>query len=149
MSMDEITRVIGEMQNDITTLKVRQDNDHDRINEHRSLNDSVQRLNVNFENLTEQLRGQNQRIDRLHTTIQEQLNLQGVRHGERLGDLEKFKEAHMLIAVKLSDRLRDVEAYVDEQKSKGSKLLGGMAEKVVYTLIGAAIMFLFYQIGLG
>ena len=149
MSMDEITRVIGEMQNDITTLKVKQDNDHDRINEHRSLNDSVQRLNVNFENLTEQLRGQNQRIDRLHATIQEQVSLQGVRHGERLGELEKFKESHMLIAVKHSDRLKDVESYVDEQKSKGTKFLGGIAEKVMYTIIGAAIMFLLYRIGLG
>ena len=149
MSMDEITRTIVEMQQEITALKVKQDNDHDRINEHRSLNDSVQRLNVNFENLTEQLRGQNQRIDKLHNAIQEQVNLQGVRHGERLGELEKFKESHMLIAAKHSDRLKDVESYVDEQKSKGTKFLGGIAEKVMYTAIGAAVMFLLYRIRLG
>ena len=149
MSMDEMAKNIGELQREITGIKVKQNNDHDRINEHRSLNDSVQRLNVNFENLTEQLRGQNQRIDRLHTTIQEQLNMQGVRHGERLGELEKFKESHMLIAAKHGDRIKDVEGYVEEQKTKGSKFLGGIVEKIVYVSVGAAVMFLLYQIGVG
>ena len=149
MSMEEMAKNIGEMQREITAIKVKQNNDRDRLNENKSLNESVQRLNVNFENLTEQLKGQNQRIDKLYTAMQEQVSLQGVRHGERLGDLEKFRESHALISVKHGDRLKDVESFVEEQKTRGNRFLGSIAEKIMYTAIGAAVMFLLYQVGLG
>ena len=147
--MDDVARSINEMQKEITAIKVKQTNDNDRIMEFKSLIGPVEKLTVNLENLTLQLKGQNERIDKLHTSMQEQVSLQGVRHGERLGELERFKESHSLIAVKHGDRIKDVESYVEEQKTKGTKFLGGVAEKAMYTVIGAAIMFLLYRIGIG
>ena len=148
VSLESVAQSIQEMQMMIERIRANQENDHARIEEHKKLMEPISQLPVKFDNLAEQIKGQNQRSDKFYDSIKGQLATQGTRHGERIGALEGNVSSQAAILEKLQKRSDGFDAFVDEQKTKGNKLLGGIFEKIVCFIIGAVLMFVLYQFGL-
>ena len=139
-----IEQVVQGIQQDIAVIKTKQNNDHLRIEENKTLGMEIHKLSANLKHLTEQLRGQNERMDKLINTYDTRLNTQG----ERIGTVEAHSNVQKVINDKVLKRLVNIENDVDELKTKGSRRWDGIVEKVGYVIVGAVIMFILYQFGL-
>ena len=148
MTEDQMSQKIHSMMQVITEIKTKQNNDHLRIEENKSLGMQIHKVSINLENLTEQLKGQNERMDKLMDTYDTRLS----RQGERVGKCEISLESQSVITEKLLKRMDDVEADVDDIKTRGSKRLDGILDgvigKVICVVLGAILMFILYQFGL-
>ena len=116
-----------------------------RINKSEEMTVEMHRMVSSVDNLSREVKSLGERQDRMIETIKGSLKTQG----ERTGELEKFREAHAIIASKHGDRLRELEGFVEAQKTKGTKFLGSIAEKVAWVVAGAVAMYALYQLGLG
>ena len=139
-----LEQTVQGMQQEIAVIKTKQNNDHARIEENKALGLEIHKVSVNLGHLTEQLRGQNERMDKLINTYDTRLNTQG----ERIGSVEAHAKVQEVVNGKVLKRLDDVECDVDELKTKGSRRWDGVVEKVVFVIVGAILMFILYQFGL-
>jgi len=132
---------------DIATIKARQKTDNDRIEENkaliRPLTTQLERLATNFEHLATQVKGSNERIDK----IVENAEVRQKGLGERTGRIEVAVEKQSVISEKLLQRMTAAEADIDEIKTKGSKRWEGLIEKIICVVVGAAIMAILYRFG--
>ena len=144
MNPEQMTQSIQEMMQEIAAIKTKQNNDHVRIEENKTLATQIHKVSVNLEHLTDQLKGQNERMDKLIDTYDARLKSQG----ERIGKLETIAETQSLILEKFQKRLETLENDVEEIKTKGAKRWEGIVEKVIFFIVGAVLMFLAAQIGL-
>ena len=133
---------------DIVEIKTKQNTDHSRIEENKALVAPIHKLSANIEHLTAQLKGQNERIDKLVDVSEGRLKGQG----ERIGKIESIAEKQTVIIQKLQKRIEVLEKDVDDIRTKGSKRLDGIIDgalgKIVCVVLGAILMFVFYQFGL-
>jgi len=149
---DQVASTIQSMQKQIAVIETKQKNDHGRIDENKALIKplivQLERLSTNFEHLITQVKGSNERMDKIVDSTEGRLKSQG----ERIGALETSSETQRVIAEKLLKRMDDVEADVDELKTKGSKrwdgIWDGVIGKVICVVLGAILMFILYQVGL-
>ena len=116
-----------------------------RINKSEEMTVEMHRMVSSVDNLSREVKSLGERQDKMLETIKGSLKT----HGERTGELEKFRETHALIASKHGDRLRELEGFVEAQKTKGTRFLGSIAEKVAWVVAGAVVMYALYQLGLG
>lgn len=176
MSPEQMSQALQQLMQEITVIKTKQDNDHTRIEENRRFSQDVGKLTVNLENLTTQLKKQNERLDKHIDTFDERLDkhidtfderldkLVGSfddrlgKHidvcdsrfktqGERVGALESVAGERKLVIDKLLKRTECLEADVKEIQTKGSRRWDGVVEKVICVVIGAAIMAVMYNFG--
>ena len=143
-----VEQVVQEIQQEIVAIKTKQNNDHNRIEENKALGMEIHKVSVNLGHLTEQLKGQNERMDKLIDSYDARLKSQGERIGDigtKVGGLTKVQE---VLNEKMLKRLDAVEKDVDEFKTKGSRRWDGIVEKIIFLTVGAIIMFLLAQIGL-
>ena len=152
MNQDQVIDTIQSMQKQIAVIETKQKNDHGRIDENKALIKplivQLERLSTNFEHLITQVKGSNERMDKIVDNTENRLKSQG----ERVGSLETASETQRVIAEKLLKRMDDVETDVDELKTKGSKrwdgIWDGVIGKVICVVLGAILMFILYQVGL-
>ena len=116
-----------------------------RINKGEEMTAQIHRMVASVDNLSKEVKTLGERQDRMLETIKSSLTKQG----ERTGELEKFRESQGLLAAKHGDMLKELLCYVDRQKTKGSRLLGSIAEKVALVAAGAVGALLLYQLGIG
>ena len=125
------------MLKDIAVIKIRQKTDNERIEENKALiaplTVQLERVATNFEHLAEQMKGSNERMDKIVESSEARLRNQG----ERIGLVEKSLE-----------RLDAIESDVEELKTKGSKRFDVIIEKVIYVVVGALVLAALYRIGL-
>ena len=146
-----IEQVVQEIQREIAVIKTKQNNDHTRIEENKTLGTEIHKLSANLMHLTEQLKGQNERMDKLINTYDTRFISYDTRfnnQGERLGAVESHLNVQKVMIDKVLKRLDDVESYVDYIRTKGSRRWDGIVEKVGLVIVGAVIMFILYQFGL-
>jgi len=152
MTPEQISKAIQEMNQKIAVIETKQKNDHGRIEENKTLikplTTQLERLATNFEHLITQVKGSNERMDKIVDNTE--IRLKG--QGERLGDHDTAIEKLTVISDKLLRRVDSVETDVDELKTKGSKrwdgILDGIIGKVICVVFGAILMFILYQFGL-
>ena len=171
-TVQEIAKENKTILRDIATIIARQTHDHDRIKENRALVEPIHQLIPKLEHLTDELKGQNERMDK-HFSMSEE---RAERQGERIGQLEKTSEknAYSLSELKkeVDDRAKsqgsrighleesvntfkesikrfdDIETKVDEIRMRGSKWWNTILEKGLYVLVGGGLMYILYRIGL-
>ena len=145
MNIEDVAKTINEISQDVATIKAEQKHYNENISALQPLAEQVVELNANLKNLVVQVRDANGSMARMFESTDKRLT----RHGERIGPLESSVEKHGLIIDKLAKRMDDSESDIKEIKMKGSKRWDGIVEKIVYVAVGAAVMFLLYQIGIG
>ena len=171
-TVQEIAKENKTILKDIATIKARQTNDNDRIKENRALVEPIHQLIPKLEHLTDELKGQNVRMDKHFSMSEERAEKQGERigrvesvlekithfveelkkevderaksQGERLGKLEEYvnKQNEVL------KRVEGLEVKVDEIRMRGSKWWNTILEKGLYVLVGGGLMYILYRIGL-
>jgi len=152
VNQEQITQNIQMIQQKIAIIETKQKTDHGRIEENKALIKplitQLERLATNFEHLITQVKGSNERMDKIVENTENRLKSQG----ERAGKLEIAAESQSIISQKLLKRMDDVEADVDDLKTKGSKRLDGILDgiigKVICVVLGAALMAFLHQVGL-
>ena len=152
MSPEEMSKDIQLINKKIAVIETKQKNDHGRIDENKALIKplitQLERLATNFEHLLTQVKGSNERMDKIVDNTETRLKGQGERLGEHDTAIEKLN----VVSEKLLKRMDDVEGDVDELKTKGSKrwdgILDGIIGKVICVVLGAILMFILYQVGL-
>ena len=146
--MEQISQAVQSILQDVAAIKTRQKTDHDRIDENKALikplTVQLERLATNFEHLATQVKGSNERIDK----IVENTEVRQKSLGERTGKIEIAMAQQITISEKLLLRMAAVEQDMEAIKTKGSKRLDGIVEKVVCVVIGAAVMAILYRFGL-
>ena len=171
-TVQEISRENKTILKDIATIKARQTNDNDRIKENRALVEPIHQLIPKLEHLTNELKGQNERMDKHFSMSEERAEKQG----ERIGQLEKNTEktAHSLSELKkevderaksqgsrigqleeyvnkqneVLKRVEGLETKVDEIRMQGSTWWNALLKNAMYVIVGAILMYIFYRIGL-
>lgn len=147
MNNEQIMQTVQTILQDIAAIKTRQKTDHDRIDENKALikplTIQLERLATNFEHLATQVRGSNERIDK----IVENTEVRQKSLGERTGKIEVVLAQQTTVSEKLLQRMAVVEADIEAIKTKGSKRLDGIVEKVICVVIGAVIMAALYRFG--
>ena len=150
-----IEQVVQKVQQDITAIQTKQNNDHVRIEENKNLAAQFHELNSNLkiqcakiEHLTNQLEGQKSSLDKLIGKYDTKLTGQG----ERVGSIERAYETLSVTLNKLQECVNNLETDVENLKSKGSKrwdsIIDGIIGKIIYVVVGATLMFFLYQFGL-
>jgi len=115
----------------------------------------MERLATGLEHMTIQMRGQNERMDKIvdntATSMKEQ--------GERVGKLEIGSETQVVVISKLTKRvdgieddikgrLEKTELAVNELKTRGSRRLDGIIDKITCVAVGAAVMYFMARFGM-
>ena len=142
--MNEQLTINEQLLQKVSTLEKWNEEHERRINKNESLTVQIHTMIASVDNLSKEVKALGERQDKMMVIIDERLKT----HGERMGELEKFKESQALAISKYGDRLKDLECYIDKQKTKGTRLLSSIAEKIAWVVAGAVVMFLLYQIGL-
>jgi DNA repair ATPase RecN len=153
MTPEQIAENIQQIQQKIAVIETTQKNDNARIEENKALIKplitQLERLATNFEHLIVQVKGSNERMDKIVENTEVRLEDQG----ERISKLNTITGKLSVITDKLIERMNDVEADVDRLKTKGSKrldyILDGIIGKVICVVLGAVLMAILYYIGVG
>ena len=144
MTPKQIEQSLQTILQDIATIKARQKTDHDRIEENKFLATQIHKLAANLEHLTHQLKGQNERVDRLVDSFEDQLKTQGL----RIGKLETTMQTQTIISEKLLEQMDKLETDTEDLKMKGSRRWDGIVEKGLCVVIGAILMYFLYRFGM-
>ena len=145
MNIEDIAKTINEISQDVATIKAEQKHYSESMSSLQPIAEQVVELNANLKNLVVQVRDANDSMSKMFESTDKRLT----RHGERIGPLESSVEKHGLVIEKLTKRMDDSENDIKEIKMKGSKRWDGIVEKAIYVVIGAGVMFLLHQIGIG
>ena len=143
--MNEQLTVNEQMLQKVSKLEMWNEEHEKRITKNEALTVQIHTLIASVEGLSKEVKGFGERQDKMMSIIDDRLKT----HGERIGELEKFRESHTLVLAKHGERLKELECFVDKQKTKGTRFLGSIAEKVAWVVAGAVAMFLLYQVGIG
>ena len=171
-TVQEIAKENKTILKDIATIIACQTHDHDRIKENRALVEPIHQLIPKLEHLTDELKVQNERMNKHFSMSEERAEKQGERigriesvlekithffeelkkevderaksQGERLGKLEEYvnKQNEVL------KRVERLEAKVDEIRMQGSTWWNALLKNAMYVIVGAILMYIFYRIGL-
>ena len=139
-----LEQAIQDIQKDIAVIKTKQNNDHARLEETKALSSEIHKMSINIGNLTEQIKGQNERTDKLINDYNSRLQNQGV----RIGAVEVQAKAQEVVSETVLKRLDAVEGDVDGLKTKGTKRWDGVVEKIIFVVVGAGVMFVLSRLGL-
>ena len=142
--MAQVVQTQQQMLQDITVIKTKQNTDHNRIEENKALATQIHKLAANLEHLTEQLRGQNERVDKLVDSLEARLKSQG----ERIGDLERTSETRAILLDKYAKRMETLEKHAEETKTKGARKWDAVVEKIILVVIAAVMGAVLYGVGL-
>jgi len=153
MTPEQMAESIRLIQQKIAVIETRQKNDNGRIEENKALIKplitQLERLATNFEHLIVQVKGSNERMDKIVENTEVRLEDQG----ERISNLNSTTGKLSIITDKLIERMNDVEVDVDGLKTKGSKrldyILDGIIGKVICVVLGAVLMAILYYFGVG
>ena len=171
-TVQEIAKENKTILKDIATIKARQMHDHDRIKENRALVEPIHQLIPKLEHLTDELKVQNERMDKHFSSSEERAE----KLAERIGDLEKIIEkiAYSLNELKkdvderaksqgsrigqleehvnkqneIQKRVETLETKVDEIRMRGSAWWNALLKNAMYVIVGAILAYIFYRIGL-
>ena len=142
MTMEQMTQKVNDMEKELAVIRVKQNNDHTRIEENKVMSTQIHKCTSMLEHLTAQFSNQNEQWNRYISSFDQRMK----EHGERIGDVELTVGKHTVVIPKITQRLDDTEASVDELKTKGSKRLEGIMDgvivKVIFMVLGAALMYL-------
>ena len=148
MNTEQLTQSMNTIQQELRELsemKAWKDIGMKLLGENNNISMQIGKLTVNIENLIEQLRGQNERVDRLVDTFDARLKNQG----ERIGEQSTISKTQTLLIEKLTKRIDDHDTHIDELRMRGSRKLGFIIDKIIYVAIGIGVMYVLYRFGFG
>jgi len=88
--------------------------------------------------LTEQIRQSNEKVS------QRLSEMEATTAQQKIIDQGAFKELK-----DTQEKVKTLESYIDEMRTKGSRLLSGMGEKVLFGIVAALVAGLIALLGLG
>ena len=145
MSTEQLTQSINNIQKEVSEIKAKQEIGLKSQDENTNISVQIGKLTVKLENLTEQIKGQNERFDRVIDTFDSRLKNQG----ERIGEQSTIIKTQTLLLEKLTKRVDSLESHMDDIRTKGSKKLSFILDKVIYVAVGIAVMYVLYRFGFG
>lgn len=140
MTKENIEKSINKLLNDIAEIKTKQKIDNTKIEETMTIATQIHRLVANVENLTDHLKEQNKRIDRLVDTWYIRIKEQD----DKIGNLE-IKTVIMDGLLKRTERL---EEKIEHHETKGSRQWEGMIERIIIVIITAIVVYSLGSFGL-
>jgi len=144
MTQEKVEQTLQSILQDVAKIKARQQTDHNRIEENkaliRPLITQLERLATNFEHLISQVRGSNERMDKIVDNNEIRLKSQGERIGNVETDLENVRQSVINIS-DLEDRIKKIE-------TKGAKRWESIIEKIILLAVGAIVMYFLARFGL-
>jgi membrane-bound ClpP family serine protease len=129
---------------DIATIKARQETDHGKIKEIKTITSPIHELVVSVKHLTQQMERQNSNMDKFVQSSKDSTKAQG----ERLGEVEKTNERLSLLLEKQDKRIEELETKITMIQAKGGKRWESVLEKVIMVITAAIIGYILVQIGI-
>ena len=140
---EKLAQSVQNMQREFSEMKAWQDLSLKRLEETSDLSAQIGKLTANIESLTNQLKGQNERVDKLVDSYETRLR----NHGERIGRLSAESEKQFLLIEKLTKKVEANAGYIDEVRMKGSKHMSQIIERTIYVVVGIVLVYIAYRLG--